>query len=79
MQLSGLQVRECGRFRDKPSHLAGMRFIVVDRYPADRASGGTTVLLEGGGQAIFVWDHENPNVDLLGTGRVETKITWPGE
>ena len=48
--------------------------IVTNRFPEDRASGGTEVVYEDGMYQDFMWDHRNPKVIYLGQGKLETKI-----
>lgn len=48
--------------------------IVVSRCPEDRTSGVTVVAFEDGGRHDYVWDHQNPEVVLLGTGKLITRI-----
>lgn len=52
----------------------GRRFVVVQRDPADRASGVTTVADGSGSRVTFVWDHDDPEVEYLGTGYVTSRV-----
>lgn len=54
--------------------IKGNRAIVTNRCPEDRASGVTKIVYEDGSSDTFVWDSENPEVKVLGKGRLETKI-----
>lgn len=66
-RISHLRINECGRLKDK-------LFIVINRWPEDRASGGTYILYEGGPMARFIWDWEDPEVEFLGAGIFEIKL-----
>ncbi len=50
------------------------RGIVVDRCPEDRSSGITTVQFEDGDRHNYVWDHEDPEVEYLGQGKLKLKL-----
>lgn len=62
-------VPEGGVFR-----LKNTKYIVIDRIPEDRSSGGTTFRGEKGGDQTYWWDHDNPKVKYLGPGKLVTKI-----
>lgn len=57
--------------------LDGQMFIVVDRYPEDRASGGTEIQYRNSSKRSFVWDNNNPDVMYIGKGRIVQTIEWP--
>lgn len=63
VRLSSLRAHDIGS-------IEGHRFIVLDRYPEDRSSGGTVIMYEAGDQKRFLWDHEDPMVEPLGRGKV---------
>jgi hypothetical protein len=69
VRLSHLRVGDVLEFSDKPG-----RFIVVSRFPEDRSSGGTVVADEEGVNRTFIWDHDDPKVVHLGSGRLEARI-----
>lgn len=82
MKLSHLREGEAGRFTEKCKEWAGMkgvRFIVTDRFPEDRSSGGTTIVTEKGNQFSFLWEYHDPEVEKIGTGRVETTVVFNQE
>jgi len=75
------EVREGGVCRmtadDKISEFIDMDagiFIVTNRWPEDRVSGGTEIAYKDGTHQDFSWDYNNPKVVYLGEGKLETKI-----
>ncbi len=79
MKLSSLKDGQAGRFSEDvedPYVKKGQRFIVVDRVPEDRSSGITTVRVEQGYEAVFIWDHSNPLVECIGTSKVKIELTF---
>jgi hypothetical protein len=67
MKLSDVRLNGVGK-------LNGELFIVVDRYPADRVSGGTEIAFEDGCRKTYIWDYEDPEVAYFGKGKLKTEI-----
>ncbi len=78
MNLSSVMEGQAGIILKRPNkgynHTVGKRFVVVDRVPEDRSSGLTTVRYEDGHAEEFIWDCEDPEVRIIGTGKVEIKV-----
>jgi hypothetical protein len=58
----------------KTVHAKGHVGIIIDRCPEDRSSGVTTVHFEDGDRNVFIWDHDDPEVEVVGTGKLSFKI-----
>jgi hypothetical protein len=54
--------------------LGGKDAIVLSRTPEDRTSGSTTVAYCSGSRQEFYWDQQDPDVAVIGYGRLESKI-----
>lgn len=67
MKLSSMRINDLGKYK-------GRLFIVYNRWPDDRSSGITEIRYENGGTEVFVWDKDNPEVEYIGKGKLETKI-----
>jgi hypothetical protein len=71
MKMSDLREGFVGRLLDTQDR---RKFIVTSRCPEDRSSGLTNVTYEDGGREQYVWNYENPEVILIGRGRLVTNI-----
>lgn len=65
MTLSGLQEGEAFHFEGDPQ-----RYIVTQRTPSDRSSGGTDFVCEDGTRGTKWWDDDDPPVRSLGPARL---------
>ncbi len=69
MKLAMLSVGDAGKFPD------GRRFVVTNRVPDDRHSGWTDITYEDNcAEADFRWDVNNPEVTVIGKGKVVKKV-----
>ncbi len=61
MKLSNLKIGENFKFKNDI-----WVYTVVDRWPEDRSSGGTSVRFPFGPDKLYIWDYENPEVEKYG-------------
>lgn len=67
-------VRLSSLMKNQVGLLNGERFIVRSRTPGLRGSEETMIVFESGVRVTFAWAENNPLVQVLGRGRLVTKI-----
>ena len=80
MLLSELRVNEVGIFLEnfESRKIKGKTFIVKDRWPEDRGSGGTVVIVKDEGEIEIWWERYDPKVFFKSKGNITTVIDWGG-